>query len=207
MTTRDSRTPDRRVQRTHRLLHDALVSLARERRYETITVTDILERAQVGRSTFYMHFRDKDELLISGLRAMLRSAYATAAASQGRDRDVLGFSLPMLEHIQKHRQDGQLGVGVTGWATIHDRVRNEIAEMMAADLKAAAHRGGGAGGQRIPPDLQVRHIASTFILVLEWWLEHRSTLPARDVNELFRALAMRPGTPHNGDEKQLPSRL
>lgn len=192
MTPRDNRMPDRRIQRTDRLLHEALISLAREKPYESITVTDILERAQVGRSTFYMHFRDKDELLTRGLRAMLRSAYASAAAVQSRSKDVLGFSLPMFEHIQKHRHEMRPGGVASGWATIHDRVRRVIAEMMAADLETVAPRRGAGTPGRIPQDLLVRHVASTFILVLEWWVEHRSTVEARDVNDVFRTLAMGP---------------
>ena len=60
------RTPDRRVQRTRRLLHKALMSRVLEKKYESITVQEILDRADVGRSTFYTHFQDKDELLVSG---------------------------------------------------------------------------------------------------------------------------------------------
>jgi AcrR family transcriptional regulator len=59
---------DRRVQRTRRLLHKAFMSLILEKKYESITVQEILDRADVGRSTFYMHFRDKDELLVSGFQ-------------------------------------------------------------------------------------------------------------------------------------------
>jgi AcrR family transcriptional regulator len=58
---------DRRVQRTRRLLHKAL-SLILEKKYESITVQELLDRADVGRSTFYMHFQDKDELLLSGFQ-------------------------------------------------------------------------------------------------------------------------------------------
>src|SRR4051812_15011818 len=56
---------DRRVRRTRRNLTDALIGLILERGYEAITVQDILDRADIGRSTFYAHFRDKDALLLS----------------------------------------------------------------------------------------------------------------------------------------------
>src|SRR5258708_5227750 len=72
---------DRRVQKTRKFLHDALVSLIHEKSYETISVKEILDRANVGRSTFYMHFRDKDELLVSGMHDMLRSIHHEAPPS------------------------------------------------------------------------------------------------------------------------------
>ena len=62
---------DRRIQRTRALLHEALGSLIREKAYDRITVADILGRAKVSRSTFYIHFRDKDQLLMSSMRAVL----------------------------------------------------------------------------------------------------------------------------------------
>ena len=57
---------DRRVQRTRALLLSALLDLIVEQGYEEITVQDIVDRANVGRSTFYAHFLDKRELLLTG---------------------------------------------------------------------------------------------------------------------------------------------
>ena len=71
---------DRRIQKTMHLLHEALGSLIREKPYDEIVVQEILDRANVGRSTFYMHFRDKDELLVSGIHDMLGSVHATLEA-------------------------------------------------------------------------------------------------------------------------------
>ncbi len=58
---------DRRSQRTRQLLSEALVQLIREKDYNTITVNDIIERANVGRSTFYAHYHDKDDLFLGEL--------------------------------------------------------------------------------------------------------------------------------------------
>ena len=56
---------DARVRRTRDALGDALVALMQEKPFETITVQDVLDRARVGRSTFYSHYSDKDDLLMS----------------------------------------------------------------------------------------------------------------------------------------------
>ena len=73
MVQRQNCVKDRRIQRTQGLLHEALGSLIHEKSYDAISVKEILDRANVGRSTFYMHFGDKDELLLSSIRDMLRS--------------------------------------------------------------------------------------------------------------------------------------
>ncbi|WP_063050290.1 TetR/AcrR family transcriptional regulator [Nocardia arthritidis] len=69
---------DRRVRRTRALLHQALIELMIERAYDRITVRDILDRADVGRSTFYAHYRDKDDLLLRSSTDYLRAAMAAA---------------------------------------------------------------------------------------------------------------------------------
>ena len=61
---------DRRVQRTHRGLHEALVALMIERGWDEIGVQDICAQADIGRSTFYMHFSSKEKLLISSFDAL-----------------------------------------------------------------------------------------------------------------------------------------
>src|SRR6186713_2598586 len=57
--------PDRRVSRTRRALKEALTDLILEKGYEAVTVQHVIDRADVGRSTFYAHFLDKDDLLMA----------------------------------------------------------------------------------------------------------------------------------------------
>src|SRR5262245_12636405 len=64
MGTRTPNVHDRRVQRTRRLLHEALISLILERGYDAVSVRDVVQRAGVGRSTFYTHFSDLEEVLV-----------------------------------------------------------------------------------------------------------------------------------------------
>lgn len=63
---------DRRVRRTRDSLHRALIELMIERGYDRVTVSDIIARADVGRSTFYAHYRDKDDLLLVSCTEFLR---------------------------------------------------------------------------------------------------------------------------------------
>lgn len=63
--------PDRRVQRTRELLQQALIALIRERGYDAVTIQDIAERANVGRTTFYLHYTSKDDLFLQCHDAIL----------------------------------------------------------------------------------------------------------------------------------------
>jgi AcrR family transcriptional regulator len=97
-------TEDRRVRKTRGLLHGALATLVHEKPFDAIVVKEILGRANVGRSTFYAHFRDKEELLLSAIRELLASGGAAPAAhATDPARGLLRFSLPVLEHIERVR--------------------------------------------------------------------------------------------------------
>ena len=182
---------DRRIQKTLRLLHEALGSLIREKPYEEIVVKEILDRANVGRSTFYMHFRDKDELLVSGIHEMLGSVHAPPEApSSGEPYErVVRFSRPIFEHIYEHRRTGAVMMGVGGRAVVHDHLQKIVAEQISDDVGKDGH-GRRRQASRIPQDLLVQYIASTFILVLNWWANSRTPPMPADADALFRTLVM-----------------
>jgi AcrR family transcriptional regulator len=89
-----SQSPDRRVARTHRALLQAFVDLMQERSYRSVTIADIVGRADVGRSTFYDHFRDKDEILLNSMEwmfAILADAVRPDAPRQPLDQLAAHF--------------------------------------------------------------------------------------------------------------------
>jgi AcrR family transcriptional regulator len=186
----EARVPDRRVARTQKLLRDALHSLIREKDYDTIVVKEILDRANVGRSAFYMHFRDKDELLTSSIHDMLGFVPSTQPKTGDSSNErILRFGLPIFEHLDRHRRAGGLKLGPRGRAILHGHLQKVLAELIAEDVRKSLRGRRKTAGQ-IPPDILVQYVASTFILVLNWWVENRSPLPAREVNDLFRALVL-----------------
>jgi len=190
VTVQQKPVKDRRIQKTRKLLHDALGGLIQEKPYDEIAVQEILDRANVGRSTFYMHFRDKDELLSSSIHDMLGSIHATPLASSGeRHERIIRFSLPFFEHIHRHRHTGGARMGTRGRAIIHEHLQKVVAEQIAADVRKECETRRKTIGQ-IPPDLLVPYVASTFILVLNWWVESQSPLSAKDIDNLFRALIL-----------------
>jgi AcrR family transcriptional regulator len=190
MTLPKQRPPDRRVQKTQRLLREALGSLVLEKVYDAISVKEILDRANVGRSTFYMHFRDKDELLVSGIHEMLHPLRSKEPPSPARGSEaIIWFSLPIFEHIYQHRRTGKSKIGTKGRAIIHEHLRKVLVELIADDVKKYFQSRRKAAGCR-SPDLLVQYVASTFILVLNWWLENRAPLPPKEADGLFRSLIL-----------------
>src|SRR5690242_21361723 len=91
---------DRRSERTRQMLGDALLALMQERRYADLTVQDILDRANIGRSTFYAHYWDKDDLLASTIQRMIEALSRQVDRGAG-DAATLLPSLGLFHHVQE----------------------------------------------------------------------------------------------------------
>ena len=91
---------DRRSRRSRRLISEALVGLLREKRYDGITVREIIDRADVGRSTFYLHFRSKEEVLAGEFERVLDVLHGEHDA-EGEDDDPFLASLGLFRHVQE----------------------------------------------------------------------------------------------------------
>ena len=196
------------------------MSLLHEKDYDAIVVKEILDRADVGRSTFYTHFRDKDDLLASGIHEMLgliesarppssrpndktgnQTGRTESARRESRLRDsawperVLWFSLPIFKYHHQHQRGGEVKMGARGRAIVHGHLQRVITQLIADDVRTIFQgRESFQGRQRstspVPADLIVQHIASTFILVLDWWLRTRSPFAPDQVDGVFRSLVL-----------------
>jgi AcrR family transcriptional regulator len=179
---------DRRVARTRGMLHQALLSLILEKGYEAISVEDICERANVGRSTFYAHFASKDDLKRSGLehlRRELLDRHRSASASEQASTGPLGFSLPMFEHARDHMHLYRALVGSEGGAIALDTIRKTLCDFVRSELATTQDK--DLAGV-VPREFMVQHIVGAYMAVLTWWLEGGAKLPPRRMDEVFQRL-------------------
>jgi AcrR family transcriptional regulator len=175
--------PDRRIARTRSSLHEALMALVLEMPYADITVQQILDRANVGRSTFYTHFQDKDELLMWGTEHLKQTL--KGAAKLG---DVIGFSRAMFEHAYGYRKVYRALVNSPVWPHLRQRIQNIVAEQIRRDSAAMLKR-----KSTIPSELFVHYLASTLMAVLTWWIDHSSSLSPQEIDDVFRSLVQGSG--------------
>jgi AcrR family transcriptional regulator len=184
-TVPSQRKEDRRIRRTRDSLREALVALIREKPYDDIVVKEILARANVSRSTFYTHFRDKNELLLSGIHHVLRSAPRDGQRTRTEwSERILWFSLPIFEHIARHRQAAVATMDPEGRRALHEHLQQAIPPLIENEV-GRSRRG---SSDHTPLELLASWIAATFVLVLDWWVESDPLLPARDADRVFRAL-------------------
>jgi AcrR family transcriptional regulator len=163
---------DRRVRRTRVALRDALLDLMVERDYETVTVQDITQRADVGRSTFYNHFTDKDALLRESL-ADLRTIVTRAGTGR-----PLAFSLPLLRHVHEQQRLARALLG-GGRTAVWRRVEEALVELVRGELGAAGH---------VPVEATARYVVGAHLALMEWWLASRPDLAPEEVDRIVHTL-------------------
>lgn len=187
----NERRTDRRVERTRHSLTEALVLLIREKGYEAVTVQDIIDRANVGRSTFYAHFDDKDDLLVNGfqaLRASLEEQQRRAlSAGVPAEQRGFGFSQALFEHADGERDTFRSVVGKQSGAIVERHFRRLVVDLVREDVKAMAPRGGEGSA---PLDAVVQYVAGGLFGLLAWWADGKMRLSVEDVSALFRRLAI-----------------
>ena len=166
------RSSDRRVRRTDQALVRALIELILERGFDALTVSEITERADVGRSTFYKHYADKEDLLqgaVEGLRGHLEAQIDAVLASSDGPHPVLAFCLPMLEHADGNRDLFAAMVGRRGGLLILQLFHDMWADMVRRAWPEA-------------DELAVQAITGGFGSTMSWWLQ---TAPALSPQEVF----------------------
>jgi AcrR family transcriptional regulator len=186
-----ARKTDRRVERTHQLLRSALMSLIREKGFEALTVQNIIDRANVGRATFYAHFDNKEDLLVSGfedLRASLRQRQREALSGRGSvDERAFAFSHEMFAHANEYRDVFRAMVGKQSGAVVQQILHQMLVELVREDMKAMAARS-EAGS--LPAETTVQFVAGGLFGLLMWWLKGRMRLSVEEINGLYRQLAI-----------------
>jgi AcrR family transcriptional regulator len=176
---------DRRSARTRRALHEALISLILRKGYDELTVQEIIDEADIGRATFYAHYRGKEDLLRGGF-ARLRAELKTARQGDRleRKRGALAFSLAMFEHAYAYRDIYRAMVNGRGGPIALAEIRRILAEFVKEDFLAFY------ADQEAPRELAVQFIVSAFLTVLEWCLEKKSKMTPIQADAVFNRLAM-----------------
>jgi AcrR family transcriptional regulator len=174
---------DRRVRRTRELLRRALLSLVQEQGYERITVQDILDRADVGRSTFYAHYRDKDDLLLSGFEDI-----RAAEHSAGAKREFLQPLLIVFRHVEAHRHFWEPLARKGGAEVVVRILRDYVADLVREHLRAQFP---AVAKKQVQLEAAVQFVVGAFIGQGIWWLDNEIPYSAEEMYSIFRRLTTR----------------
>jgi len=178
--------PDRRVARSRRALKEALTDLILERGYEAVTVQDVIDRADVGRSTFYAHFLDKDDLLMAILADLEMPAPDLTAWTP--DDPAFGWTLELFRHFGSGRRLFKAVAGSQSGALARRETTRRLEDLAGAELSRV---GAGRKLDALRLEIVVRFLVGTFIGFMDWWMrEENEHLPAEQVDHAFRSLVL-----------------
>lgn len=178
------RKTDRRIKRTHQRLGSALVELIQEKPMEEVTIQDVLDRASVGRSTFYLHFRDKNDLWLSQLEQFLEIMSTLLTVRNEKSHRVVPVT-EMFAHIGEQKK---LYRAMADAGTL-DVFYNLAQDYFARGIKQRLLESGRLS--RLPqPELSVRAyaMAGSLLSLLQWWIGHGSKEPPEDMDKLFHQM-------------------
>ena len=172
---------DRRSQRTRQLLIEALAELMREKRYSAISVQEIADRANVGRSTFYAHFTDKDDLMVQGVRRMV----GTLEPGPPSATNTLAPSLALFHHVAEGRNLRHSMSHGRILGMFFDTLQVELTAMFVERLEPRIP----PTPTRVPVPLLAGMVAGMLITAVRTWLESGASASAEEVNRSFTIAA------------------
>jgi len=177
---------DRRTRKTRQLLRDTLLTLLKKKRYEDISVQDIIERADVARSTFYVHYVDKDDLL-TGRHGIFAENLGEQMLAHSAERSASAFSSSTwFYHIQAQgdvlkviAKDSAMELAMkTLRGIIHDSVENGMqAHSQSKDAS-------------VPLPLMVDYLTDTLMTLIKWWFKDGMQRTPGQMDEMFQQLVL-----------------
>lgn len=181
------KSTDQRIVRTRERLGDALVELVQEKPFETITVQDVLDRAEVGRSTFYQHYRDKDDLFLSDVDEFLGS-FSTVLTRRGDTSDRVAPVRELFAHVAEMRRLYDAMVASGKVHDFMDLAQGHFARAIEARL-AELPRARGIGAERRA--ILGQAYAGSLLSLLTWWLRNGTPGSPAEMDESYHAMVWR----------------
>jgi AcrR family transcriptional regulator len=168
---------DRRVRRTRRNMRNAIIELVLERGYDTITIQDITDRADVSRATFYLHYKDKDELLTDSLDRIFKEFIETLDSPLD-GLDMAGIVLQAGKVAFQYVADNHVlyrSLLLSEYGVPY-AIYNEIRYIAKAIHKQfeTLHTQGHVGNLQddLALELAANHAAGALFSLIIWWLEN-----------------------------------
>ena len=173
---------DRRQQKTRDAVFDALTALLGKKRYEEITVQEIIEEAGIGRSTFYAHFETKDEMLRAMCTDLFNHVFTESRPEAFRqDRDRLQQKLTGILHHLKEDSHQLKGILKSDSGEVFMRFFREYLNVLFRKHLCEFRRD-------VPADYLLHHLTGSFAETVKWWMEEDTRHTPEEVAGYFMAV-------------------
>ena len=178
---------DRRQRKTREAIFTAFTALLAVKNIHQITVSDIIDRADIGRATFYAHFETKDYLLKELCQELFCHIFDAAGDDPHSHRHLFDCDSPssvfthLLEHLQKndHRildllssENNELFLGY---------FKTNLLQLVESQLDTFR----STKTDRLPRSYHINHITATFVETVRWWIQNKMVQSPQEITEYF----------------------
>ena len=177
---------DRRVQRTRKLLRESLMELILEVGYDAISIQDITDKANLGRATFYLHFKDKDELLLDVMDQFMADFLDQVpqfSQRQWRLEDTKAIA-KLFDFAADHYDLYRILIIGSGGITASRQLHQTIAENIKTCIQKEIEEQGS--NPVIPADFIANHFAGSLLATIYWWLDSDLPYTVEEMAEMFQ---------------------
>ena len=182
-------TMDRRQQKTRAAIFDAFSALLSEKPYSKITIQDIIDRANIGRSTFYAHFKAKDSLL-EEMCGELFDHIIDGVMNDNMPDDghtAPGVPDPVFAHLLQHI--------AANTNHTRDLLTSESSDIFLRFFKSSLNRliasyvlKGRTPFCHVPEEFLLNHISGSFVEMVQWWVQRKMKETPEELDAYFRAV-------------------
>ncbi len=174
---------DRRVRRTQRLLAKALIALTLEKGYESVTIRDITEQADIGYATFFRHYHDKDALLRDVADVVLSDLYVLLPVTP--DPNTASIGIPLFRYVQENSNVILVLISSRGSSTLMQHI-------IDVSTQRILNENAPLPDSPIPPEIAAYHLVNSSIALIQWWLEQDMPYPPERMGVIFQRLIIQP---------------
>ena len=177
--TDDKPEQDRRVLKTKASLRDAMLTLMASRGWDEMTIQEICDKANVGRSTFYVHYQSKDDLLSEGMNDLRDTISAQTAQAEGPG---LHFLAGLLDHMAQQRDVFKATIGRRSGHSVARRFRKMVFQLVEIELKRRRH-------PAVKNPWVAMFVAGGIVEAMAWWVDASEPPSIKDMKRALHELA------------------
>jgi len=193
--------PDRRIQRTRQALRRALLDLIKEKGYDSISVEEITQRANLGRATFYLHYKDKEDLLIDEFSELANERARTLSGipfsawlpnvenpDQPTENKPSSPFLMVFQHIADNNELYRILLKSEKSDRILERIRKIITQSITEFMQTKIENDPIPILFEVPIDLLAAYFSGALLSCVDWWLEQGRAYSTEEMTRMFQRL-------------------
>jgi len=181
-----ARRSDRRVQRTRKLLRESIMALILEEGYDAIAIQDITDKANLGRATFYLHFKDKDDLLLDVMDQMIgdfMDQVPELSEAQWQLKNSKAVE-KLFDFAANHYDLYRILIFSSGGITASRQLQSKIAENIEAAIRREVEEKNAQ--PLVPPDFIANYFAGSLLATIYWWLDNDLPYEVEQMASMFQ---------------------